>query len=64
VRFSRSLASGILGVVTLVLLVCVTLIIIDERASKSLENVDLTWDELDPKPVQNVPSGAKMKEER
>jgi hypothetical protein len=64
VRFSRSVASGVLGVLLLALLICLAMLIVDERASKSLENVDLTWDELDPKPVQNVPSGAKMKEKR
>ena len=31
------------------------LVAIDERGSKNLENVDLTWDELDPKPIQAIP---------
>ncbi|MBE3040287.1 MAG: hypothetical protein IMZ62_15935 [Chloroflexi bacterium] len=54
-RFSKSTRSGLLGIVFLVLLIGVAMLIVDERASKSLDNVDITWDELDPKPVQNIP---------
>lgn len=54
-RFSRSVSSGVFGVVLLVLLLAFSMLIVDERASKSLENVDLTWDELSPKPTQQVP---------
>jgi hypothetical protein len=60
-RFSKSIATGILGVIFLILLLGVAMLIVDERASRSLENVDLTWDELDPKPTQQVPYAKEKK---
>jgi len=53
--FAKNIVSELIVIILLVLLIAVVIIIIDERASRSLDNVDLTWDELDPKPIQQVP---------
>ena len=54
-RFSRSLASGVLGVIFLILLLGAGMNACEDRLSKQLDDVDLTWDELSPKPTQQVP---------
>ena len=54
-RFSRSLASGVLGVVTLVLLIGTGINACDDKMSRQLDNDDITWDEVSPKPGQNIP---------
>jgi hypothetical protein len=45
VRFARSIRQGILGVIVLALLVPAACIIVDEKCSRGLDNVDITYEE-------------------
>lgn len=48
IKFARSIVAGIVGIIVLAVLVCVMIVIVDERCSKALDENDIVWDEIDP----------------
>lgn len=55
-KIARSRTELVLGILTLILLACVMMVSIDERMSRQLDGVDITWDELNPKPALGQPA--------
>lgn len=50
-KIARSKTELAAGIFILAALACAIMISIDERMSRQLDAVDITWDELDPKPA-------------
>ncbi len=55
-KIARSKRELALGILALILLACVMIIAIDERGSRQLDGVDITWDELAEKPTRGGPA--------
>ncbi len=55
-KIARSKRELVLGALALILLACVMIIATDERLSRQLDGVDITWDELNPKPALGGPA--------
>lgn len=47
-KFARSVSQGVFGVILLVILLFIGTNLINDKLSKQLDNVDLTWSEIDP----------------
>lgn len=45
-RFSRSLSSGIAGILALIVLIALWMLITDERCSRNVSNMDITFEEV------------------
>ncbi len=55
-KISRSKGELVAGLIILAIFVCVMMISTDERMSRQLDGVRVTWDELDPKPQIGGPA--------
>ena len=45
-RFARSVAEGVIGIIVFLFLLCVMANIIADRCSMNLDSTDLTWEEV------------------
>lgn len=55
-KIARSKAGFVLGILAVLAMVCVMMLITDERLSRQLDGVDITWDEINPKPPIGGPT--------
>lgn len=55
-KIARSKRELVLGILALLVLACVMMVSTDERMSRQLDGVRVTWDELDPKPQIGGPA--------
>lgn len=45
-KFAKSFAHGFIGIIILLLIIAIGFNLIDDKCSKILDNVDLTWEEV------------------